>query len=122
MRRAVKISLWSAGAAICFVLALAVAVLVIGNTAPGRAWIERLTDRLTAGQVKLSGLGGSFPSELTLARLDLADSNGVWLSADRIRLQWSPAALLERRVQVGLPIRGRQRFHSPHRCRTAFDR
>lgn len=101
MRRAVKISLWSAGASICFVLALAVAVLVIGNTAPGRAWIERLTDRLTAGQVKLSGLGGSFPAELTLARLDLADRDGVWLSADRIRLQWSPTALLERRVQVG---------------------
>jgi translocation and assembly module TamB len=101
MRRAVKISLWSAGIAISLVLVLAAAVLVIGNTAPGRAWIERLTDRLTAGQVKLSGLGGSFPAELTLAHLDLADSEGVWLSADRITLQWSPAALLERRVQVG---------------------
>ena len=101
MRRAVKISLWGAGVAIAFVLILAASVFVIGNTAPGRAWIERVTDRLTAGQVKLSGLGGAFPAELTLAHLDLADSEGVWLSADRITLQWSPAALLERRVQVG---------------------
>jgi translocation and assembly module TamB len=101
MRRAVKISLWGAGIAVCLVLVLAAAVLVIGNTAPGRAWIERLTDRLTAGHVKLSGLGGSFPADLTLARLQLADREGVWLSADRITLRWSPTALLERQVRVG---------------------
>jgi translocation and assembly module TamB len=75
-------------------------VLIAGNTAPGRAAVERLTWRLTAGQVELEGLSGRFPSDLTLATLQLHDRDGVWLRADRIALHWSPWALLERRISI----------------------
>jgi translocation and assembly module TamB len=62
--------------------------------------IERLTYRLTDGTVKLTGLGGSFPSDLILDRLELIDRGGVWLTAEHIALRWSPAALLEKRIQA----------------------
>src|SRR5208283_5193276 len=100
MRRALKVSAWVAGLLVAFALLLAGAGLVAGNTASGRALIERAVGRLTDDQVQLSGLGGSFPQDLTLDRLQLRDRSGVWLTADRISLHWSPTALLERRVQV----------------------
>jgi translocation and assembly module TamB len=100
MRRALKIFAWTIAAAVLLVVALGGAVMVAGNTDPGRALIERLTYRLTAGYVKLSGLGGSFPTQLTLGELQLIDSHGVWLTADRISLRWSPLKWLERRIQV----------------------
>ena len=100
MRRTLKVSAWVAGGLILLMVLLAGAVLVTGNTAPGRVWIERLTYRLTAGYVKLSGLGCSFPTRLTLDELQLIDREGVWLTADHVSVTWSPLRLLEPRIQV----------------------
>jgi translocation and assembly module TamB len=100
MRRSLRISAWIAGSLTALMVLLIVAVLVVGNTGAGRAMIERLTYRLTDGTVKLTGLGGSFPSDLTLDRLELIDRGGVWLTAEHIALRWSPSALLERRIQA----------------------
>jgi translocation and assembly module TamB len=100
MRRSLRISAWVAGSLAALMALLIVAVLVAGNTGAGRAMIERLTYRLTAGTVKLGGLGGSFPSDLTLDRLELIDRGGVWLTAEHIVLSWSPSALLERRIRA----------------------
>ena len=100
MRRSLRISAWIAGSLAALLVLLIVAVLVIGNTDAGRAMIERLTYRLTDGTVKLTGLGGSFPSDLTLDRLELIDRGGVWLTAEHIALRWSPTALLERRIRA----------------------
>lgn len=100
MRRVVKRSLWILGAACLCIIALGGAVWVAGNTDPGRKLIERLTYQLSAGTVKLSGLGGSFPARPTLEELQLSDGHGVWLTADHLSLRWSPLALLERRIQV----------------------
>ncbi|HEY5264964.1 MAG TPA: hypothetical protein VIJ37_08220, partial [Steroidobacteraceae bacterium] len=95
-----KISAWSVAGLALLILLLFGTVFIAGNTDTGRAMIERLTYRLTDGQVKLSGLAGSFPRRLTLAKLELRDHRGVWLTAERIALRWVPLALLERRVQV----------------------
>jgi translocation and assembly module TamB len=100
MRRAAKISAWVLAASVLLVAALLGAVWIAGNTDPGRAWIERLTYRLTSGYVKLSGLGGSFPTQLTLDHLELIDRSGVWLTADHLSLRWSPLRWLERRIYV----------------------
>ena len=100
MRRAAKISAWVLAASVLVVAALLGTVWIAGNTDPGRAWIERLTYRLTSGYVKLSGLGGSFPTQLTLDRLELIDGRGVWLTADHVSLRWSPLRWLERRIYV----------------------
>jgi translocation and assembly module TamB len=99
-RKALKIGAWVVGSVAALAALLVVAALVAGNTDPGRAMIERVTLQLTGGMVKLSGLGGSFPTRLTLRKLDLTDKQGVWLTADGIALTWSPLALLDRRISV----------------------
>jgi translocation and assembly module TamB len=100
MRRALKISAWALGAAALLALLLGGAVFIAGSTGSGRAMIERLTLRLTSGHVSLSGLNGSFPRRLTLERLQLSDYRGVWLTAEKVSVDWSPAALLARRFQI----------------------
>src|SRR5260221_7912759 len=100
MRRVAKISAWVLAASILLVAALIGTVWIAGNPDPGRGWIERLTYRLTSGYVKLSGLGGSFPTQLTLDHLELIDRRGVWFTAGHVALRWSPLRLLERRIYV----------------------
>jgi translocation and assembly module TamB len=100
MRRALRISAWAMGAAALLALLAGGAVFIAGNTDSGRAMIERLTLRLTSGHVSLSGLNGSFPQGLTLERLQLSDYRGVWLTADKVSISWSPLALLARRFQI----------------------
>jgi translocation and assembly module TamB len=100
MRRLLKTSAIAAAAVLLLVAALGGAVLLAGNTDWGRAQIEHLTYHLTGGYVTLTGLAGSLPLRPTLRRLELRDAGGVWLSADGLAVQWSPLALLERRIQV----------------------
>ncbi len=101
MRGALQKSAWVIGVATTIAVMLVAAVLVTGNSGPGRVLIERTTYRLTAGHVRMSGLGGSFPAHLTLARLQLIDQRGIWLTAEQIAVDWSPLALLDWRVRVG---------------------
>jgi translocation and assembly module TamB len=100
MRRLLKISGWIVGGSALLILLLGVAVFMAGNTGAGRAMIEKLTSRLTSGHVALSGLNGSFPQHLTVDRLQLSDYRGVWLTAARVTLDWSPLTLLARRLQI----------------------
>ncbi len=100
MRRAVKISCWITGAMVLLILLLGGLLFVAGNTGPGRVMMESLTRRLTSGHVSLAGLNGSFPQALVVERLELSDDRGVWLTAERLSLDWSPLALLSRRVQI----------------------
>src|SRR5215472_17153349 len=100
MRRALKISAWTLGSLLALVVVLVCAVLIIGNTESGRALIVRLTSRLTDGHVSLAGIRGSFPAALDLDKLQLSDDQGVWLTAERISLRWTPRALLGRHVQI----------------------
>ncbi len=100
MRRGVKIAAWTAGGLVGLLVLLIGAVFVAANTEPGRTLMVRLTRQLTQGQVQLTGLHGSFPAALDLDRLTLSDARGIWLTAERISLRWSPGALLARHLQV----------------------
>jgi translocation and assembly module TamB len=100
MRRALKISAWAVGSLALVLLLLSATLFIAGNTDSGRAMIEKLTLRLTSGHVSIAGLAGSFPRHLTVERLELRDERGVWLSAEHVTLDWSPSALLGRRLQV----------------------
>src|ERR1700736_3472931 len=100
MRRALKISAWVMGVSALLILLLGGALFIAGNTDSGRAMIEKATRGLTSGHVSLSGLSGSFPQHLMVEHFQLSDERGVWLSAERVTLDWSPLALLARRVQV----------------------
>jgi translocation and assembly module TamB len=99
-RRSLKVAAWVLGTPALLLVLLIGTVLIVGNSGKGRVQIERLTARLTGGHVQLSGLGGSFPGHLTLAQLQLRDAAGVWLTATRIELDWTPLAYLEGRLQI----------------------
>ena len=99
MRRALKISAWTFSGLALLILVLGGA-LFMGNTDTGRATIEKLTRRLTSGHVSLSGLTGTFPQHLRVEHVELSDDRGVWLTAERVTLDWSPLALLARRLQI----------------------
>ena len=108
MRRGLRISAWIVGSLLTVIVALVAAVWIAGSTAGGRVLIERSITRFSAGHVQLSGLSGSFPAAIDLARLQLADEHGVWLTAERISLRWSPLALLARHLKVDPEVALRQ--------------
>ncbi len=101
MRRALRIAAWSLGAVVLLLAGLVAAVLIAGNTARGRTLIERITAHLTKGDVRLSGLAGSLPSQIDVDRLQLSDHEGVWLTADHISLHWSPLDFIAWHIKVG---------------------
>src|SRR6202171_6196546 len=100
MRRALRISAWAVGGTALLILLLCGVLFIAGNSGSGRAAIANLTHRLSSGHVSLSGLKGSFPQALSIDRLQLSDDRGVWLTAERVTLDWSPWALLARRLQI----------------------
>lgn len=94
MRRTRKIALWTVGILLGVPIVLVLALLAAANTAPGQRLIEQEAASLTGGTVRLTGLSGTFPQALRLARLELHDARGTWLTATDIALDWSPLALL----------------------------
>jgi translocation and assembly module TamB len=100
MRGAFKIAGWTLGGLVMLILLLAGGIIIFANTDAGRSAIEKLTYRITGGHVQVSGLTGSLPRHLRVEKLQLSDKTGVWLTAERIVLDWSPSAYLEGRLQV----------------------
>jgi translocation and assembly module TamB len=90
--------------------ALRIAAMVVGGvvllvgllfgflqTPPGqRALVGLVSDE----SLHVSGLSGFFPTDLQVARVELLDEQGAWLTVDDARLRWSFASLLSGRVRV----------------------
>ena len=96
-----KILLWVAGVAVLAPVALVLAVLAAANTGPGRGLIEREAASLSGGMVSLHGMAGRFPDALRVARLEVRDAKGVWLTLQDVALDWSPLALVGRTAKIG---------------------
>ncbi|MCW8307383.1 translocation/assembly module TamB domain-containing protein [Acidiphilium sp. PA] len=100
MRRALKII----GIIIAILIALPiVAVIALDitlNTGAGRSFAASKIDRLTGGEVKITGLSGHFPKYIAARRISIADAKGTYLTIDNIVLRWSPFALLHRAADV----------------------
>ncbi|WP_029012007.1 translocation/assembly module TamB domain-containing protein [Niveispirillum irakense] len=80
-------------------LILAAAIIWLG-TGSGRDFALAQAQKLVPG-LGLAGAEGNL-FDLRLARLTMADANGVWLAVEGARLDWSPWALLSRRVDIDL--------------------
>ena len=102
MARRYRMLIGLAAVLLALPIVLCIALLVLGNTDHGRRLIERSTERLSGGQVLLEGLAGRFPDQLRLSRLQLRDPQGLWLTAEELRLDWSPLPLIRRHARVAL--------------------
>ena len=100
MRRILK---W-AGITVLVVLALPVvavtAVAVLANLDVGRRLIEDQAASLTGGMVRLQGLSGRFPDALRVARLQVSDAKGPYVTISGLVLDWSPLRLFQRTAQI----------------------
>jgi translocation and assembly module TamB len=100
MRRAAK---WLASilAVLIGIPILLVAVVIIGaNLPPGRNLLVKLVPSATSGQVIIAGLEGRFPDALRIARVELRDTKGTYLTLDDVVLDWSPLRLAGRTLEI----------------------
>ncbi|SFK86577.1 translocation and assembly module TamB [Falsiroseomonas stagni DSM 19981] len=84
--------------------------LLYANSEGGRARIAALVAAQVPG-LALEGLEGPLPGRLALARVTMADSQGVWLEVEGARLAWDPLALLGRQAHVTLLAADRVALH-----------
>ncbi|MEO3432211.1 translocation/assembly module TamB domain-containing protein [Inquilinus sp. CAU 1745] len=90
-------------ALLAVLLGIITLVLVYAQTDSGQRRIVGLVESLTAGtnsRVTIGTLEGAIPTDFTVTGLEVADAQGVWLSIDRLHLDWSPLALLSRDLRI----------------------
>ncbi|MGR9107720.1 MAG: translocation/assembly module TamB domain-containing protein [Gammaproteobacteria bacterium] len=75
-------------------LGLVLLLLIFVNTSAALRLIESQVARLTAGEVRISGLDGRLPDEFRADRIELYDSEGLWLAIEEFRFDWDPGRLL----------------------------
>ncbi len=92
--RKILIAMAAAAAALLLLLGL------LFYTPPGLSLVARLVCVLSGGTVRITGLGGFFPNHLTAARVTVADSRGVWLAAEDIRLDWSALSAVFNHIDI----------------------
>lgn len=88
------------GGAIGGIAVLFALLILFFNTGVGQSSLEWLVPKITGGQVTLRGLDGRFPENLRVARLEVRDGKGLWLTADDVALQWAPLAYLWNTISV----------------------
>lgn len=85
------------------VLALIVLVLALLQIAPLRqSALAFALAEINTGEthVSIGDVKGEWPRRLTLSGLEIADTQGVWLSLREARLEWSPLALLKGELHI----------------------
>src|SRR5438045_7644845 len=107
MSRTLKILAWTIGVLIVLPLLLITLVVTVANVDWGRRLAERMTAQLSGGNLVLTGVSGHFPDDLRIARVEVRDEETPWLNAEDITVQWSPARLTRKMLQVELLHAGR---------------
>ncbi len=98
---------WTLGVVGGLIATLLIAAVVVrygAATEPGRALIVRLVNGLKLGPVghlKIAGLKGDVFEAFSVEDLEVVDAKGSWVVAHRVRMIWSPAELMGRRVHIG---------------------
>ncbi|WP_271169770.1 translocation/assembly module TamB domain-containing protein [Hansschlegelia plantiphila] len=81
------------------------AILVYLTTAPGLATIASLTSKYASSddtRIAIGKIEGTFPTDMTIRDVRLSDRKGEWLTVDRVRVEWSPLQLYNRKLVVNL--------------------
>ncbi|MBI1261995.1 MAG: hypothetical protein GC184_09740 [Rhizobiales bacterium] len=79
---------------------LGVALVQIGSVRQGL--LQFALTQINSGDTRLTAddIGGTWPRHLTLENLQIADAQGVWLSAKSLDMEWQPFALLAGEMHV----------------------
>lgn len=86
-----------------WLLLLPLAALAQTEEESDSGWLAGLIeDNLSSAgrSVVITGFEGALSSTATIRRLTIADTEGVWLDARNLRLQWNRAALLRGQIQI----------------------
>ena len=67
------------------------------QTPPGKALVAAVA---SSDSIKVEGIGGFIPVDLRVAKIELRDKKGVWLSLSDARVNWSFSSLLTGRVRI----------------------
>ncbi len=97
--RALRIAAYVLGALVV-VLGLAFAGL---QTQPGKRLLASMASSLASSpdqKIRISGIDGFVPTDLRVARVEIADRTGPWLQVEDARVAWSFASLLQRRLRI----------------------
>ncbi|ACJ01267.1 translocation/assembly module TamB domain-containing protein [Rhodospirillum centenum] len=105
MHPALRWTLWIVGTLLGLVVLAVAGALVWLSTPGGRETVLAQVEPLVPGLEIEGAEGGLF--DLGVARLTLADREGVWLTVEGARLDWSPLDLLTGTVQVDALTAGR---------------
>lgn len=82
-----------------------VAIVVFAGlqTRLGQRWLMNAVASMASSpdmRVTISGSHGTFPTNLTIDRIELADRRGVWLRIDQARLDWAFTSLFGDRLRI----------------------
>ncbi|WP_247883692.1 translocation/assembly module TamB domain-containing protein [Azospirillum sp. B21] len=96
-----------------FLVGLTILAGLLAGPQPARAFSlfgdstrEWLTEKIEGAvespdmHLKLGAIEGGFPTDFTIATVTLSDSQGVWLTIDRLRVVLSPSALFLRSAKI----------------------
>lgn len=89
--------------AIGLLLILLIGAIGFLQTGTGkRLFASELSSRLSSPEsgIEIAELEGWIPLDMRIGAFQLFDREGVWLKGDGVRLDWSPSALIGRRIQV----------------------
>ena len=83
-------------------------IVVIGavgflQTGPGKRLLaDQLSTRLSTPEsvIDIAEIEGWIPLDMRIGRLELADRDGAWLTAEDIGFEWSPSALVSARIRI----------------------
>ncbi len=100
MQRLRHIGKWVLGGLGVLAVALTIILALLLYTPPGLRLVGRMVSPLSGGTVRVEGLEGQFPNRLQVARLEISDSNGVWLTVEQATLRWSALAMIANHVAV----------------------
>ena len=102
MPRALTLLRWFGVAFIALLITL-VALFGFLQTGPGLRMLANVGSRMASSDgltVRIEGISGFVPSNMSIARIDVADATGPFAQVENLHLAWRPLSLLSGKVAI----------------------
>ena len=83
-------------------IAILIVVRLFAATPMGRAYVEARIESLSARgqQVEIDGLHGDLLGRFRVDRVQISDSEGIWLTGENIEIEWTPLSLASGHLKI----------------------